>query len=96
MNYTEDIQPLSEFKQNASKYLKHVRETGRPMVLTVNGKPTAILQDVDAYQELTQGRVYRETVRILRERLEYVRSGGELRPAEEVFQRISEKTGITF
>ena len=95
MNITRDIQTLSEFKQNASKLVKQVRETKRPLVLTVNGKPAAVLQDVEAYQELADGS-YRETVRVLKERLDYVRNDGELVPAEEVFARLSKKTGIKF
>ncbi len=96
MNIIRDIQTLSEFKQNASKLVKQVRETKRPLVLTVNGKPSVILQDVEAYQEMADGASYRESVRVLKERLEYVRNGGELIPAEEVFDRLSKKTGIEF
>ena len=96
MDLSNDIQPLSEFKQNASRFLKQVRETKRPLVLTVNGKPAAVLQDVDAFQKLSEMAQDREVTRMLEERLAYVRGGGKLSPAEEVFDRISRKTGIKF
>ena len=96
MNIMRDIQTLSEFKQNASKLIKQVQETKTPVVLTVNGKPAAVIQDVDTYQRMAGGSEYWETVKVLKERMEYVRSGGELIPAEDVFARLSEKLGIQF
>jgi len=96
MNISRDIQTLSEFKQNASKMVKQVQETKQPIVLTVNGKPAAILQDVNSYQQMNQDNEYWETVRALKRSLESVRNGEELIPAEEVFDRISKKYGISF
>lgn len=96
MNITRDIQTLSEFRQNASKLLKQVQKTRQPLVLTVNGKPAAVIQDVDSYQRMAGDSEYWETVKVLKERIEYVRNGGELIPAEEVFARLSKKLGIQF
>ncbi len=96
MNLTRDIHTLSEFKQNASKLVKQIRETKQPLVLTVNGKPAAVLQDPESFQRMSGDVEYRQTVKILKERLEYVRNGGELIPAEEVFDRLSKKLGISF
>lgn len=96
MRITRDIQSLSEFKQNASKLIKQVRETKEPMVLTVNGKAAVVVQDAESYQALIDVRERASTVAILRKRMEYVRNGGELIPADEVFEKISEKFGITF
>lgn len=96
MNITRDIRTLSEFKQNASKLVKQVQETGEPVILTVNGKPAALLQNLDSYQEMIDEREYRNNVTILKERLKYVKDGGTLIPAEEVFSRITKKYGISF
>ncbi|MGH9818735.1 MAG: type II toxin-antitoxin system Phd/YefM family antitoxin, partial [Pyrinomonadaceae bacterium] len=48
MDFTRDIQTLSEFKQNASKLIKQLQETRQPVVLTVNGKPAAVVQDPES------------------------------------------------
>lgn len=96
MNIKRDIQTLSEFKQNASKMVKQVQETKQPVVLTVNGKPAAVVQDVETFQRMAGEDQYRETVEVLKERLQYVCDGGELIPAEEVFDRLSKKLGISF
>lgn len=96
MRVTRDIQSLSEFKQNASKFIKQVRETKEPMVLTVNGKAAVVVQDAESYQAMVDARERAETVAILRKRMEYVRNGGKLIPADEAFEKISKKFGIKF
>ena len=47
-----DIQPVSEFRANASGALQHVRETGRAIVLTQRGRSAAVLLGVRTYQAL--------------------------------------------
>ena len=38
-----DIIPIAEFKASISKYLKNLRNTRHPLVITQNGKPAAFL-----------------------------------------------------
>jgi antitoxin YefM len=45
-----DIQPVSDFRANASAMLQQVRDTGRPLVLTQRGRGTAVLLDIGVYQ----------------------------------------------
>ena len=85
MNITRDIQSLSEFKQNASKFVKQVRETRQPLVLTVNGKPVAVVQDAESYQEMVDARERSEVNAILRKRLKDIDDGAPMRTAEEFF-----------
>ena len=96
MDLTRDIQTVSEFKQNASKLIKQVQETRQPVVLTVNGKPAAVVQDVETYQQMATDAEYSTTVRELREAIEYVDKGGTLISAEDVFAKISKKHGVSF
>lgn len=51
---TEDIQPLSEFRANATAVLKQVQTTRRPVVLTQHGRGTAVLLAIDRYEALVQ------------------------------------------
>ena len=46
MHIVEDIRPLADLEQNSREILKQVRETGRPIVLTVKGKADAVLMDL--------------------------------------------------
>jgi PHD/YefM family antitoxin component YafN of YafNO toxin-antitoxin module len=48
----KDIHSLSDFQRNARTYVEHLRETGRPQVLTVHGQAELVVQHADAYQKL--------------------------------------------
>jgi prevent-host-death family protein len=52
INISKDIYPLSEFRANAAALIDQVRKTKRPMVLTQNGKSSAVVLDVDEYESL--------------------------------------------
>ena len=45
-----DIHSLSDFQRNAKNHLKQMKKTGRPRVLTINGKAELIVQDAKSYQ----------------------------------------------
>ena len=47
---TEDLKTVSELKKNLRAVLDQIRETGRPVVVTVNGKPDAVLIDVQTFE----------------------------------------------
>jgi prevent-host-death family protein len=48
MDIVKDIQPVTTFRNHSAEFLTHIRESGRPMILTVNGKAAAVLQDAEA------------------------------------------------
>ena len=50
MNYVDDIEPVTVLKTRSAELIKRARETGQPVVITQNGKPTAVLQDVESFQ----------------------------------------------
>jgi len=52
IDITQDIQPLTTFRNNSVKMLKQLNRTGRPIVLTVNGKPKATVISAAEYQRL--------------------------------------------
>lgn len=47
-----DIQPVTDFRANASSMLDQVRTTKRPLILTRRGRGAAVLIDIGAYQNL--------------------------------------------
>jgi prevent-host-death family protein len=47
-----DIHSLTDFQRNVKDHLKHLKETGRPEILTVNGKAAVVVQDAESYQRL--------------------------------------------
>jgi prevent-host-death family protein len=52
LDIAEDIQSLSDFKRNSREFLERMRETGNPVVLTINGKAEIVVQDAASYQRL--------------------------------------------
>ncbi len=72
INLQDDIQPISDFRANTADTLRRIRETGRPLVLTQNGRSAAVLLDVGTYQALVDEN---ELLRDLHAGLDDVRAG---------------------
>ncbi len=51
LSISEDIKTVSDLKKNTNEIFKHMHDSGRPIVVTVNGKPDAILMDVDVFEK---------------------------------------------
>ena len=50
----EDIGSLTDFARNTKAHLRRLRRTGRPELLTVNGKAEVVVQNAAAYQRLIE------------------------------------------
>lgn len=52
MNIIEDIKPVTYLKSKAADLLNQINETHRPVIITQNGEPRAILQDPKSYEDM--------------------------------------------
>ncbi len=52
MIISRDIKPITYIKANAAELLKQINETRRPVVITQNGEPRAVLQDLQSYDNM--------------------------------------------
>jgi prevent-host-death family protein len=75
MDITKDIRPLTEFKRETSRFVARLKETGRPSVLTVNGKPSVVVMDAAAWQDMQDQIDYAQTVAGIRKGLDQARMG---------------------
>jgi prevent-host-death family protein len=50
---TEDIRSITDLKRNTTDILSRVHSTGRPVVLTVNGKAEAVLLDAKEFDKIS-------------------------------------------
>lgn len=50
----DDIGSLTDFHRNTKAHLEKLRRTGRPELLTVNGKAVVVVQNAAAYQRLLE------------------------------------------
>lgn len=91
---TRDIQSLSSFKRNTSEFIEQMKETGSPIVLTVNGKAELVVQDAASYQKLLDAMEYLEAIAGIKEGLADV-NAGRTRPLAEFQQAMQQKHGIS-
>lgn len=56
----EDIHSLTDFARNTKAYAKKLKKTGRPAVLTVNGRVEFVVQDAKSYHLLNIAQQYAE------------------------------------
>ena len=54
LSITEDIRSITELKRDTNAILRHIHESGRPVVLTVNGKAEAVIMDAAEYEKTAQ------------------------------------------
>jgi prevent-host-death family protein len=50
LSLTEDIKSVSEFKKQVREVFTQVHRTGRPVVITVNGRPDVVLLDATVFE----------------------------------------------
>ena len=93
LDITSDIQSLTTFRRRSGDFMKQLKKTKRPVVLTVKGKAVAIVQDAEAYQRLLDIAARADAEEGIRQGLDDI-AHGRTRPAREVFDRIRLKHGI--
>jgi prevent-host-death family protein len=84
MKISQDIKPVTYLKSRAADLLKQINKTHRPVIITQNGEPRAILQDPESYENM------RNAIGILKlisQGEEEIRDG-KLKSQQEVFENI--------
>jgi prevent-host-death family protein len=93
LDLTKDIQSLTTFRRQSAEFLKQLKKSKRPVVLTVNGKAAAIVQDAAAYQRLLDIAASADAEEGIRQGLEDVKKG-RTRPAREFFDEFESRHGL--
>jgi antitoxin YefM len=62
LTISKDIVPVSEFKTSISKYLKSLKETGHPVIITQNGRPAGVVITPAEYDNLTYKSLFIDSV----------------------------------
>jgi prevent-host-death family protein len=88
-----DIHSLTDFKRNTNDFVKQMKETKTPVVLTVNGKAELVVQDAESYQAMLDRLEQIDAIEGIRRGLEQM-DRGEGRPAGEVFAEFRQRHGI--
>jgi len=93
VDITKDIQSMTSFRNRSAEFMEHLKATGRPMVLTVNGRAAAVVQDAEAYQRLLDVVADASAEEGIRQGLDDL-ADGRTRSAAEVFDEIRAAYGI--
>jgi PHD/YefM family antitoxin component YafN of YafNO toxin-antitoxin module len=87
LDINRDIDSLTNFKRNTPEFLRQLKETGEPVVLTINGKAELVVQDSASYQKLMEIAERAEELELLRGAIEDMKAG-KGRPIEEMFDKM--------
>lgn len=90
----KDIQSLTTFRRRSGDFMKQLKKTKRPVVLTVKGKAAAIVQDAEAYQRLLDIAAGADPEEGIRQGLEDAKHG-KVRPAKKFFEDFEAGHGLS-
>ena len=94
LDIAKDIQSLTTFRRRSGDFMKQLRRSKRPVVLTVRGKAAAVVQDAEAYQRLLDIAAEADAGEGIRQGLEDVEKG-KVRPARVFFDEFEDRHGIS-
>lgn len=86
MNIQTDIKPVTYLKSRTADLLKQINDTHRPVIITQNGEPRAVLQDPKSFEDM------RKAIGILKliSQGEEDIKKGKAKTQQEVFNNIEE------
>ena len=84
LDITKDIQSLTTFRRRSGDFMKQLKKSRRPVVLTVKGEAAAVVQDAVAYQKLLDIASQADSNEGIRQGMEDSRQG-KARSAREFF-----------
>ncbi len=87
LDLNRDIDSLSNFKRNTPEFLRQLKETGHPVVLTINGKAELVVQDTTSYQKLIELAERAQELEISKRAVTEMNAGLG-RPAEEMLDEM--------
>ena len=93
LDITKDIQSLTTFRRRSGDFMKQLKKSKRPVVLTVRGKAAAVVQDAEAYQRLLDIAARVDAEEGIRQGMEDAKKG-KTRPAKEFFDEFEAENGI--
>ncbi|HEV8715749.1 MAG TPA: type II toxin-antitoxin system Phd/YefM family antitoxin [Candidatus Binatia bacterium] len=86
---TEDVRPITDFRNHAAEILAQVRVTKRPVVITQKGKSAAVLMDAEHYEK------QQELLELLQKLAKGIEAAekGRLIPHAQVMREVEEWLG---
>jgi len=89
----DDIHSLTDFQRNVKAHLRQLKRSGRPLVLTINGRAEIVVQDAKSYQKLLDVIDRARAIQGIRRGLAS-RARGDSVPAGEALEQLRKKLKI--
>jgi len=87
------IHPVTDFVRNYKSFLKRIKKTGKPEVLTVNGKPEYVILDADSYQVIADALERTRFIQAVNEGIADMKAGRG-KPSVAAFKQIRTDAGL--
>lgn len=87
MNISSDIRPVTYLKSRAADLLKQINDTHRPVIITQNGEPRAVIQDPQSYEDMRNAIGILKLISMGEEDIK----NGNILEQQAVFKNIEEK-----
>lgn len=89
-----DIHSLSDFQRNTKQYVSELKDSQRPVVLTVNGEAALVVQDAVAYQDMLDELEIARSAGIIKQRMDKFALDGVALDAEDALTRLGQDLGV--
>ncbi len=87
MKLSEQVKPISYFKDNAAKVISDITASREPLIITQNGEATCVVQDIKSFEEIGNTIALLKILAMGRKQIEE----GKVRPARKVFAELDRK-----
>ena len=87
MRLSEQIRPISYFKDNAAKAITEMTETHEPLIVTQNGEATCVIQEIKSYEETKNSMALLKILALGRKQIEE----DHFKRAREVFAKMDKE-----
>jgi len=85
-----EVFSLTEFQRNARDHVERLAKTGKPQVLTVNGKAVVVIQDAASYQRMLDEKARLEAATGIQRGIDAMKRG-ETRPLDDALDDLKDK-----
>ena len=87
MSLSSRIKPISYLKAHASEIVRTLRDEGEPLIITQNGEAKAVIQDIDAYEQMQETVALLKILALGSRQIE----AGRVQPAADIIARLRER-----
>ena len=87
MKLSQDLKPVSYFKNNMAEVIRKLNDSQGTMIITQNGEAKAALIDIEAYEDLQETLTMLEMIAQGNKNL----TAGRYRPVEQVLKEFEER-----